>query len=368
MKRLLLWTAVPLMLLGGGVVLAVSPGTITGRGDVPVAHTSARPGGGTVVTDAQQSTRCGASGPCWVAVNVATLWVNPKDPRLAPRSIDHPALTNPADPRHWANSMTVAQKLWLVGKLETQALYGTKVQASGEWVAPDGVRWVKVTVWSQPTNRDARGYPGWVPARQLTTIRPDSTGTTAVVRSRAPWLWSAWSSAGVGGSKVMQVSNATMLPVIQATSAYVTVTLLGGQQVALRPSDVAVFTAGQSWGATRNRVVDQAETFLGLQYLWAGTSGFGYDCSGFTYSVYRDYGIGLARDADQQAVHGTPVAQSALRPGDLVFYRASPSGPIGHVAMYIGSGNIIDAPQTGQPVKIEPLSSHSYYAGARSYL
>jgi gamma-D-glutamyl-L-lysine dipeptidyl-peptidase len=367
MKRLLLWTAVPLMLLGGGVHV-VSPGTVTGRGDVPVARVSAHPESDAVITDALQSTRCGASGPCWVAVNVATLWVNPKDPGMAPRPIDHPALTNPADPRHWANSMTVAQKLWLVGKLETQVLYGIKVQVTGQWIAPNRVRWVKVTVWSQPTNRNPAGYPGWVPARQLTTIRPDSTGTVAVVRSRAAWLWSAWSSAGVGGSKVMQVSNATVLPVVAATSAYVTVTLLGGQQVALRPSDVAVFAAGQSWGPTRNRIVNQAETFLGLQYLWAGTSGFGYDCSGFTYSVYRDYGIGLARDADQQAVHGTPVAQSALQPGDLVFYRASPSGPIGHVAMYIGNGNIIDAPQTGQPVKIEPLSSHSYYAGARSYL
>ncbi|HET7246865.1 MAG TPA: C40 family peptidase [Streptosporangiaceae bacterium] len=361
MKRVLLWIAVPLMLLGCG---AVHVGTSTNRGDAPEARASASPGDGAVLTDARQSTRCGASGDCWVAVNVATLWASPS----YPRSIDHPALTNPADPRHWAAAMTVAQKLWLVGKLETQALYGNRVKVIGQWVGPDRVRWVKVAVPSQPTNRDTRGYPGWVPARQLTITRPENTGTTAVVRSRAAWLWSAWSGAGVGGSKVMQVSNATRLPVVEATSAYVVVALLGGQQVALRPSDVAVIAAGEYWGATRNRLVNEAEAFQGLQYLWAGTSGFGYDCSGFTYSVYRDYGITLSRDADQQAVHGTPVALSALRPGDLVFYRGSPSGPIGHVAMYVGSGNIIDAPQTGQPVKIEPLSSHSYYAGARSYL
>ncbi len=304
------------------------------------------------------------SSNCWVAVNVATLWVNPR----YPRSVDHPALTNPADPRHWVASMTVAQKLWLVGKLETQALYGTKVKVIGQWVAPDGVRWAKVAVPSQPTNRDTRGYPGWVPARQLTSTRPDSTGTTAVVRSRAAWLWSSWSSAGVGGSKVMQVSNATMLPVVKATSAFVKVTLIGGQRVAVRPSDVAVFASGQSWGATRARLVAEAKTFQGLSYLWAGTSGFGYDCSGFTYAVYRDYGIRLSRDADQQAVHGTPVARKDLQPGDLVFFRESPSGPIGHVGMYIGGGDMIDSPQTGEAVRIEPVSAGAYYATARRYL
>lgn len=364
MKRLLPWIAVPLMLLGAGVVLVVSPGTITGRGDMPTGRTSARPEDGAVVTDARQSSRCGASGTCWVAVNVATLWVDPRDPGKAPRPIDHPALTNPADPRHWANSMTVAQKLWLVGRLQTQALYGVKVEVIRQWVSPTHVRWVKVVVPSQPAaNKNRRGYPGWLPARQLTTIRPDNTGTVAVVRSRAAWLWSAWSSAGVGGRKVMQVSNATMLSVVEATSAYVTVRLLGGQQVAVRPGDVAVFATGQPWGATRSRVVNEAKAFLGLQYLWAGTSGFGYDCSGFTYSVYRDFGIRLPRDADQQARYGAPVALSALRPGDLVFYQEGRS--TGHVGMYVGGGNIIDAPRTSQPVKIEPLSSPSY---ARRYL
>ena len=362
MKRLLLWIAVPLMLLGAGVVFVVSPSTVTGRGDVPVARTSARPGGGAVAAAARRSTNC-TTGTCWVAVNVATLWVDPRNPQTAPRPIDHPALTNPTAMWGWVNSMTVAQKLWLVGKLETQVLYGVKVEVTGDWISPARVRWEHVVVPSQPTNRDRRGYPGWVPARQLTTVQPMSTGTTAVVRSRTAWLWGAWSSAGGGGSKVMQVSNATMLPVAEATSAYVVVTLLGGQHAALRRSDVAVHPAGQPWGATRTRIVNEAKKFLGRQYLWAGTSGYGYDCSGLTYSVYRDYGIRLPRDAGRQAVHGTPVARSALRPGDLVFYQEGRA--IGHVGMYVGSGHIIDAPQTGQPVKIEPMGSPS---SARRYL
>lgn len=115
-------------------------------------------------------------------------------------------------------------------------------------------------------------------------------------------------------------------------------------------------------------MVAEARKFLGLQYLWAGTSGFGFDCSGFTHSVYLAYGVTIPRDADRQAVRGTPVAASDLKPGDLVFFRASPSGPIGHVGMYVGSGEMIDAPHTGAPVRIDSVWSFGNYAGARRYL
>jgi cell wall-associated NlpC family hydrolase len=164
------------------------------------------------------------------------------------------------------------------------------------------------------------------------------------------------------------MSYGTSLPVAHATNTYVEVVLLGGRHVALRRSDVVLHTAGTSWGATRARVLAEARKFLGLAYLWAGTSGFGYDCSGFTYSAYAAYGVRLARDADQQAVHGTLVARSALQPGDLVFFRSSATGPISHVGMYIGGGNMINAPHTGAVIRIDPVSSFANYAGARRYL
>jgi cell wall-associated NlpC family hydrolase len=303
--------------------------------------------------------RCG-SGTCYVAVNVATLWASP----TYRRAVDWPARSNPADPGKWVAAMTVAQKLWLVGKLETQALYGTKVRVTGHY----GTGWTKVAIPSQPTNRDSRGYPGWVPTRQLTATASASTPVSAIVRSRTAWLWSSWTSTAVTGTHLMQVSYGTRLPVLRSTAAYAVVSLIGGRQAAVRRSAVVLHTWGTAWGVTRAKVVAEARKFTGLAYLWAGTSGFGYDCSGFTYSLYHAYGRTLSRDAGQQAVHGTPVARALLLPGDLVFFRSSPSGPIGHVGLYAGGGNMIDSPQTGAAVRVEPVSAYPYYAGARRYL
>jgi cell wall-associated NlpC family hydrolase len=354
-----------LIVLGGAISAGVTqlswahPGADVPARGAAVGNQSGAAAGGAAKAAPTDPARCG-SGACYVAVNVATLWVNP----TYRRAVDWPARSNPADPGKWVASMTVQQKLWLVGKLETQALYGTQVTVTGHY----GTEWAKVVIPSQPTNRDPRGYPGWVPTRQLTSTPPASAPVSAVVRSRLAWLWSSWTSTGVAGTHVMQVSYDTRLPVVSSTAAYVVVSLIGGQRAALRPSDVVLHTWGTVWGVSQAKLAAEARKFTGLQYLWAGTSGYGYDCSGFIYSVYHAYGRTLSRDADQQAVHGTPVARASLLPADLVFYRGSASGTIGHVGMYIGNGNMIDSPQTGVAVRIEPVSSYPYYAGARRYV
>ncbi|WP_187365813.1 C40 family peptidase [Trebonia kvetii] len=345
--------------LGCGRVASPNPGgAAAAPAAAPVAAAPVAAGPAAAAPAVAAPAAC-ASGTCYVAVSVATVWVKPR----YPRAVDKPALGNPAHPQLWVRAMTVAQKSWLVGRLETQALYGTKVTVTGHWR-----NWTQVAVPSQPTNRDRRGYPGWVPTVQLTRTAPPAAATSAVIRSQAAWLWSRWTAGGVAGTKMMLVSYDTRLPVVLAAATYVEVTLIGGQKAAVRRGDVVLHGAGSSWGATRARVVAEARKFLRLPYLWAGTSGFGYDCSGFTYSVYHSYGLTLSRDADQQAVHGTVIARSGLQPGDLVFFRNSTNGPISHVGMYVGGGTMIDAPHTGAVIRIDPVSSFAYYAGARRYL
>ena len=84
--------------------------------------------------------------------------------------MDAPACAVPADPRAWLAGMTTTQKRWLVGRLETQALYGAKVYLLGT-----SGSWSRVAVAGQPTPRNAWGYPGWLPTRQLTEAEPAAT-------------------------------------------------------------------------------------------------------------------------------------------------------------------------------------------------
>jgi hypothetical protein len=107
-------------------------------------------------------------------------------------------------------------------------------------------------------------------------------------------------------------------------------------------------------------VVTDAEQYLGVPYQWGGTStSTGFDCSGLVQHVYADLGISLPRTSQEQATVGTAVDSVAdAQPGDLVFFEPGASGP-GHVGIYIGNGQMIDAPHTGTAVQIQAVGQPS---------
>jgi len=110
--------------------------------------------------------------------------------------------------------------------------------------------------------------------------------------------------------------------------------------------------------ASGQSIVEYAKKFIGTPYVWGGTTPSGFDCSGFVQYVYRNAaGIELPRDTYGQIGAGTRVSQDQLQPGDLVFPHT------GHVGIYIGGGQMIHAPRTGDVVKIS--SVWSFYAGVR---
>ena len=110
----------------------------------------------------------------------------------------------------------------------------------------------------------------------------------------------------------------------------------------------------------RPRIVEIAKRYIGTPYRWAGASPSGFDCSGFVMYVYSRVGIQLPHSSWMLWGVGKPVARKDLRPGDIVFF----SG-VGHVGIYVGRGRFIHSPQTGDVVRIQSISEHGMYDGAR---
>ena len=115
-------------------------------------------------------------------------------------------------------------------------------------------------------------------------------------------------------------------------------------------------TEAPSTSGTGQQIVDYAVQFVGNPYVWGGTSlTNGADCSGFTLSVFANFGIGLSRTAESQSYGGTSVDFGSLQPGDLLFYNST--GSIDHVAIYIGGGQIVHAANSRKGIII----SDAYY-------
>jgi cell wall-associated NlpC family hydrolase len=110
-------------------------------------------------------------------------------------------------------------------------------------------------------------------------------------------------------------------------------------------------------------VVGVALRYLGTQYVWGGAGPGGFDCSGLVAYSYAQVGVSLPHYTGAQWNYGVPVSRNDLEPGDLVFFDG-----LGHVGIYIGGGQFVHAPHTGDVVKISSLSESWYaatYVGAR---
>jgi cell wall-associated NlpC family hydrolase len=105
-------------------------------------------------------------------------------------------------------------------------------------------------------------------------------------------------------------------------------------------------------------VVGIAMQYLGTPYVWGGMSPGGFDCSGFVSYVYGQMGVSLPHHAASQYGYGTPVSRDELQAGDLVFFDG-----LGHVGIYIGGGQFIHSPHTGDVVKISSLYDGWYDSG-----
>jgi cell wall-associated NlpC family hydrolase len=118
----------------------------------------------------------------------------------------------------------------------------------------------------------------------------------------------------------------------------------------------AVPASGRAAAAVRYALAQ-----IGDAYVWGATGPSAFDCSGLTMTAWAQAGVSLPHSSSAQMSSGTPVSQSQLRPGDLVFYYS----PVSHVGMYIGNGQIVNAENPSVGVKITGVNSMPYAGAVR---
>ena len=230
----------------------------------------------------------------------------------------------------------------------SQAIFSTNVAV----LEQDGA-WLKI--------RTPDAYTGWVQANVTVRSKPYAD-TGSVVQVEALFANLYRETNITKHQPVITIPFESRLEVIGEPEA-------GGRwfQVRLPDDRTAWVQAGDVTSAPRHdmsvaELIDWSKRFVGLPYLWGGTSTYGYDCSGFMQMLCRRRGFSLPRDAQPQAEWSgvAPVEKSELRPGDLLYFGSSPKH-ITHTGMYVGNGLFINATAHQHPmVQVDNLNEEHW--------
>lgn len=260
-------------------------------------------------------------------------------------------------------------------------ILATMPQYASITILDDSTGWAKVTYQGQ-TGYCSKQYIAYgsgedakAQANQQETPSAPATPTTEQATVNANGGLNLRSEASTSGESLTVIPNGSSV-VITATRDDGWSEVVYGNLTGYVSNDYLVnFQSGTNNEGSSSQVktkgdevVACAKQFLGVPYVYGGTSPAGFDCSGLTYYVYKQFGVTLNRTSAAQFLNGSPVNKSDLQPGDLVFFCQNGSDTIGHVGIYIGNDQFIHSPQTGDVVKISSLTSASYslrYAGAR---
>lgn len=298
-----------------------------------------------------------------VTVPVTTVWTSPE----APRDLDGSAVADVPDVAAWTASMDAPTRLGLHGRTLTQLLLGEPVQ---ELERVDG--WSRVAAVWQASSQHEQGYPGWVRTAHLADPVDRTAGPSAYVMSPS-------ASCTFDDGSVVALSCGTGFWVDTVEDESVRVLLPGGRRGTLSRRDVRLSDKAERPSYSPDDLLATARQFLGVRYLWGGTSGWGLDCSGLVHLTYRTHGKLVPRDASDQAAWGSlePVKLDDVQPGDLYFF-ARPGEQVYHVGFVTrpveadgtrwmlhapeGGGLIEDAPMA--PDRVEKLVSAGRVPGA----
>jgi cell wall-associated NlpC family hydrolase len=189
--------------------------------------------------------------------------------------------------------------------------------------------------------------------RLLASVKDEIERMQAEERRRQAEL-AALARARAQAALAAQEAAAVAPQAVEVTESYV-------------PTEAGLPAAPPPDGSKASQVIAIAMRYLGVPYVWGGASpSQGFDCSGLTTYVFAQIGVSLPHHAATQFNYGTPVSRDDLQPADLVFFNG-----LGHMGMYIGGGQFIHAPHTGDVVKISSIHDSWYastWVGARRIL
>lgn len=231
------------------------------------------------------------------------------------------------------------------------SVIATLSQGTTVAVTNNSSEWYKVIV---------DGKEGYVSGSYLTgtTATDFSVGSGRITCSSTVNLRS---EANTSSSILTSLSNGTAVTITGVSGGWYKVSVNGksgyikADYITTSVSSSANMASYSGLSAKRTAVLDYAAKFLGVPYVYGGSTPSGFDCSGFTSYVYKNTVCSIERVAQAQFDTTTRVSRDELLPGDLVFFGSSVYS-ISHVGIYVGDGQFIHAPHTGDVVKYDSLS------------